>query len=54
MLPPKDKLKICFAHAAYRMAERFAARDTGIGHVEVRTPEELAARCPTPTCWSCR
>ena len=32
MLPPKDKLNICFAHSAYRMADRFAARGTGIAH----------------------
>ena len=24
MLAPRDKLTICFAHAAYRMAEQFA------------------------------
>ena len=29
MLPGNDELNICFAHAAYRMAERFAARGTG-------------------------
>jgi phosphoglycerate dehydrogenase-like enzyme len=46
MLPPKDRLKICFAHAAYRMAERFVARDSGIAHVEVRTPEALATHLP--------
>jgi hypothetical protein len=25
MLPPKDRLKICFAHAAYRLGERVEA-----------------------------
>jgi phosphoglycerate dehydrogenase-like enzyme len=44
MLPGKDELNICFAHAAYRMAERFAARGTGIAHFQVDTPEEFAAR----------
>jgi D-2-hydroxyacid dehydrogenase (NADP+) len=44
MLPGKDQLNICFAHSAYRMAERFAAQDTGIAHFQVRTPEEFAAR----------
>ena len=44
MLPGKDQLNICFAHSAYRMAERFAARGTGIAHFQVRTPEEFAAR----------
>jgi phosphoglycerate dehydrogenase-like enzyme len=46
MLPPKDRLQICFAHAAYRMADRFAARNTGIAHVEVRTADALAAQLP--------
>ena len=46
MLPPKESLRICFAHGAYRMAERFAARNTGIAHFQVRTPEELAAQLP--------
>jgi D-2-hydroxyacid dehydrogenase (NADP+) len=44
MLAGKDELNICFAHAAYRMAERFAARGTGIAHFQVHTPEEFAAR----------
>jgi len=43
-LPAKDRLTICFAHVAYRMAQRFALRQTGIKHFEVRTPEELTAR----------
>jgi phosphoglycerate dehydrogenase-like enzyme len=47
MFPAKDKLRICFAHPAYRMADRFAARATGIDHVEVRTPEAYAAALPT-------
>jgi phosphoglycerate dehydrogenase-like enzyme len=46
MLPAKDRLEICFAHAAYRMAERFGARSTGIAHVEVRSAEELARHLP--------
>jgi phosphoglycerate dehydrogenase-like enzyme len=46
MLPPKDRLKICFAHGAYRMAERFQHRNTGIAHVEVRTAEDLARQLP--------
>jgi phosphoglycerate dehydrogenase-like enzyme len=46
MLPAKDHLKVCFAHAAYRMAERFQLRNTGIAHVEVRTGEELARQLP--------
>jgi phosphoglycerate dehydrogenase-like enzyme len=46
MLPAKDRLAICFAHGAYRMAERFALRDTRIAHFEVRTSDELAQRLP--------
>ena len=46
MLPPKDKLNICFAHSAYQMAARFAARGTGIAHFQVWKPEEMAARLP--------
>src|SRR5262245_50420246 len=46
MLPPNDQLRICFAHAAYRMAERFTLRETGINHVEVRSAEELARQLP--------
>jgi phosphoglycerate dehydrogenase-like enzyme len=46
MLPARDKLTICFAHGAYRMAERFAARSTGIAHVQVRSADELARHLP--------
>jgi phosphoglycerate dehydrogenase-like enzyme len=46
MLPAKDRLKICFAHAAYRMAERFGARRTGIAYVEVRSADDLARHLP--------
>ena len=45
MLPP-ERLTICFAHSAYRMAERFALRDTGIAHVEVRSAGELVRHLP--------
>ena len=45
-LPPKDQLKIGFAHGAYRMAERFHLRNTGIAHFEVRTAEDLARQFP--------
>ena len=44
LLPAKDKLTICFAHVAYRMAERFALRNTGLESFEVRSADELAAR----------
>ncbi len=44
MLPPKNRLTVCFAHVAYRMQERFALRNTGVASIEVRTREELDAR----------
>ncbi len=47
MFPPKDQLKILFAHPAYRMADRFAARGTGIGHVQVSDPLAYATALPT-------
>ena len=43
-LPAKDQLTICFAHVAYRMAERFALRNTGIKSFEVRSLGELESR----------
>jgi D-2-hydroxyacid dehydrogenase (NADP+) len=43
-IPPKEALTICFAHVAYRLAERLALRGTGIRHFEVRSVDELAAR----------
>lgn len=42
--PAKDAITICFAHVAYRLAERFALRNAGIRHFEVRSVDELAAR----------
>jgi phosphoglycerate dehydrogenase-like enzyme len=44
MLPPKDRMTICFAHVAYRMQDRFALRNTGIASFEVRSREALDAR----------
>jgi phosphoglycerate dehydrogenase-like enzyme len=46
MLPPNHELRICFAHAAYRMAERFQLRNTGIAHVQVDSAEGLARELP--------
>lgn len=43
-LPARDKLTICFAHVAYRMGERFALRNTGLGWFEVRSLDDLKAR----------
>jgi phosphoglycerate dehydrogenase-like enzyme len=42
--PPKESLTIGFAHVAYRLAERFALRGTGISLFEMRSVDELAAR----------
>ncbi|MBR0657783.1 D-2-hydroxyacid dehydrogenase [Neoroseomonas oryzicola] len=44
MLPPRDQLTLCFAHVAYRFADRFALRNTGIRFIEVRSREELDAK----------
>jgi phosphoglycerate dehydrogenase-like enzyme len=46
MLAPRDQLTICFAHAAYRMAEQFARRNTGIAHFQVTSLDEFKARVP--------
>jgi D-2-hydroxyacid dehydrogenase (NADP+) len=42
--PDRAQLTIGFAHAAYRLGERFALRATGLASFEVRTIEALAAR----------
>src|SRR5271167_2151524 len=44
MLPPADKLAICFAHVAYRLHEQFSALETGINSFAVRDPETLENR----------
>jgi D-2-hydroxyacid dehydrogenase (NADP+) len=44
MLPAKDELVICFAHAAYRLHERFSTLGTGIRSFTVRDPETLESR----------
>ena len=43
-LPDKDRLVICFAHAAYQMQEHFLRRQTGIQSFEVRGRDELEKR----------
>jgi D-2-hydroxyacid dehydrogenase (NADP+) len=43
-LPRREDLTICFAHAAYRLAERFAERGTDIKHFQVNAFAELASR----------
>jgi D-2-hydroxyacid dehydrogenase (NADP+) len=44
MLPPNDKLAICFAHVAYQLHERFSALDTEINSFAVRDPKTLESR----------
>jgi phosphoglycerate dehydrogenase-like enzyme len=39
--PPRDKLSICFAHSAYRLATIFEAHAFNIDHFQVWTPAEL-------------
>lgn len=43
-IPPRNELTIQFAHVAYRLAERFALRDTGINHFQTWAPEETLER----------
>ena len=44
MFPSRDKLTICFAHAAYQMKTTFDALNTGIANFEVRDRAELDRR----------
>jgi phosphoglycerate dehydrogenase-like enzyme len=44
MLPPKDLLTICFAHAAYQMQATFDALGTGIANFELRDRADLDRR----------
>jgi phosphoglycerate dehydrogenase-like enzyme len=44
MFPSKESLTICFAHAAYRMKDRFELRKTGIKNFEVRAYDDLVKR----------
>ena len=44
MIPPMDRLTICFAHAAYQMKACFDALNTGIANFELRERVALDAR----------
>jgi phosphoglycerate dehydrogenase-like enzyme len=44
--PDRSNLTICFAHVAYRLGDRLAARNTGLRHIEVRSFDDFAARVP--------
>jgi phosphoglycerate dehydrogenase-like enzyme len=40
----RERPTLCFAHAAYRLGDRFALRATGLDWFEVRTLDDLKAR----------
>jgi D-2-hydroxyacid dehydrogenase (NADP+) len=44
MIPPAEKIVICFAHVAYQLHERFTALGTGVNSFAVRDPETLVNR----------
>jgi phosphoglycerate dehydrogenase-like enzyme len=44
MIPPKEQLVICFAHAAYQMKACFDALNTGIGNFELRERDTFDRR----------
>ena len=44
LLTSRGKMTIQFAHPAYRMAEQFLSRNTGIQHFQTWTDEETVAR----------
>ncbi len=44
ILPGRDDLTVHFAHVSYRLAERFALRDTGIAHFQTWNAEDTLAR----------
>lgn len=44
MLPPKDKLTICFAHVVYHFDHEFKSRKIGVKSFEVRDRNELSRR----------
>src|SRR5215831_16333069 len=46
MLPQRDQLVVCFAHAAYQMKTRFDALNTGIANFEVRDASAFERRAP--------
>jgi phosphoglycerate dehydrogenase-like enzyme len=46
MFPSNDDLTICFAHAAYRMQDRFELRKTGIRNFQVWAYDDLVKRIP--------
>jgi D-2-hydroxyacid dehydrogenase (NADP+) len=45
-IPPKNELEVLFAHVAYRFAERFEPRQTGIRFTSASTLDEAKAAIP--------
>ena len=43
-LPAREALTVCFAHAAYRLGDRFALRNTGLRHFQVSNLDDLKSR----------
>ena len=43
-LPARDRVTVQFAHPAYRLAERFDARGTGVAHFQTSTLDDTLAR----------
>jgi D-2-hydroxyacid dehydrogenase (NADP+) len=44
MFSAKEATTICFAHVAYQLDRRFADRNTGVKHFEVRSRDDIEAR----------
>ena len=44
MIPSKENITICFAHAAYRMKDRFELRKTGIKNFQTWAYDDLVKR----------
>jgi len=42
--PARDQVTVQFAHPAYRLAERFEARGTGVAHFQTSTLDDTLAR----------
>ena len=45
-LPARSETVVLFAHAAYRLGDALARRNTGLKYIEARTPDEFRARIP--------
>ncbi len=43
-LPARQDTTVLFAHAAYRLGDALARRNTGIRYIEARSPDEVMAR----------